>query len=49
MSKEDKKINLTGSNEVENISIVIDERSKKINILRQNLNKTFQEFFILIV
>ncbi len=45
MSKEDKKITLAGSNENENISIVIDESSRKINILRQNLNKTFQETF----
>lgn len=47
MSKENKKITLTGSNENENISIVIDEDSKMINILRQNLNKTFQETFYL--
>lgn len=43
MSKENKKISLIGSNENENISIVIDESSKKINILRENVNRTFQE------
>lgn len=45
MSKENKKISLIGSNENENISIVIDESSRNINILRQNLNKIFQETF----
>ena len=45
MSKEDKRISLIGSNENENISIVIDESSRNINILRQNLNKIFQETF----
>lgn len=45
MSKEDNKISLTGSNEIGNISIVIDESSKKINILRENVNSIFRETF----
>lgn len=47
MSKEDKKITLAGSNENENISIVVDEDSKMINILRQNANRTYQETYSL--
>ena len=45
MSKENKKISLTGSNENESISIVIDESNKKINIVKQNVNGIFQENF----
>lgn len=47
MSKKDKKITLTGSNENENISIVIDEGSKYINILIQNINKATQVTYYL--
>ena len=47
MSKENKKITLTGSNENENISIVIDEGSKYINILIQNINKAAQVTYYL--
>lgn len=45
MSKESKKITLTGSNENEGIAIVIDESNKKINIVKQNGNGIFQENF----
>lgn len=47
MSKENKKISLTGRNENENISIVIDEGSKYINILMQNINKAVQVTYYL--
>lgn len=47
MSKEQNKISLTGSNGIENISIIVDESGKKLNILRQNINKTFQETYYL--
>lgn len=47
MSKEQNKISLIGSNGIENISIIVDESGKKINILRQNINKTFQETYYL--
>ncbi|WP_130819028.1 hypothetical protein [Anaerococcus vaginimassiliensis] len=47
MSKENKKISLIGSNENVNISIVIDESSKKINILKENVNTIFRETFYL--
>lgn len=47
MSKENKKISLTGSNEIANISIVIDESSKKIKILKENVNTVFRETFYL--
>lgn len=45
MSKEDKKISLAGSNEVENISIFIDEGSKCINIVIRNTNTVAQDTY----
>lgn len=45
MSKRETKISLFGSAENENISIVVDEDSKMINILRQNANRTYQETY----
>lgn len=45
MSKRETKISLFGSAENENISIVIDEDSKMINILRQNANRAYQEIY----
>lgn len=47
MSKRETKISLFGSAENENISIVVDEDSKMINILRQNANRTYQETYSL--
>lgn len=45
MSKRETKISLFGSAENENISIVVDEDSKMINILRQNANRIYQETY----
>ena len=47
MSKRETKISLSGSAENENISIVVDEDIKMINILRQNANRTYQETYSL--
>lgn len=47
MSKRETKITLSGSAENENVSIVVDEDSKMINILRQNANRTYQETYSL--
>ncbi len=45
MSKGNKKISLIGSNEVENISITVDESSKYINIVIRNTNMVAQDTY----